>query len=84
MKFLMVTDASGSKAALGLGGELARLAHAQVRSGDRFRAGEAAERRSQGFATPRVRPCRLETAHAGAADEAVTRRRSGSLATWSS
>ncbi len=48
MKFLMVTDASGSKAALGLGGELARLAHAQVtvlETGSE--PGEAAERRSQ-------------------------------------
>jgi sulfate transport system ATP-binding protein len=48
MKFLMVTDGSGSKATLGLGGELARLAHAQVtvlETGSE--AGEAAERRSQ-------------------------------------
>ncbi|HEX5717668.1 MAG TPA: ATP-binding cassette domain-containing protein [Thermoanaerobaculia bacterium] len=48
MKFLMVTDGSGSKATLGLGGELARLAHAQVtvlETGSE--PGEAAERRSQ-------------------------------------
>ncbi|HVG10824.1 MAG TPA: ATP-binding cassette domain-containing protein [Thermoanaerobaculia bacterium] len=48
MKFLLVTDGSGSKAALGLGGELARLAHAQVtvlETGSEL--GEAAERRSQ-------------------------------------
>ena len=48
MKFLLVTDGSGSNAALGLGGELARLAHAQVtvlETGSE--PGEAAERRSQ-------------------------------------
>ncbi|MEA2562791.1 MAG: sulfate/thiosulfate transport system ATP-binding protein [Acidobacteriota bacterium] len=48
MKFLLVTDGSGSKAVLGLGGELARLAHAQVtvlETGSEM--GEAAERRSQ-------------------------------------
>jgi len=49
MKFLLVTDGiPGSKAALGLGGELARLAHAQVTvletGADQ---GEAADRRRQ-------------------------------------
>ena len=48
MRFLLVTDGSGSKAALGLGGELARLAHAQVmvlETGSE--PGEEAARRSQ-------------------------------------
>ncbi|HKH47480.1 MAG TPA: ATP-binding cassette domain-containing protein, partial [Thermoanaerobaculia bacterium] len=48
MKFLLVTDATGSKAALELGGQIARLAHAQVtvlETGSE--PGEAAERRSQ-------------------------------------
>jgi ABC-type Fe3+/spermidine/putrescine transport system ATPase subunit len=48
MRFLLVTAASGSETALGLGGELARLAHAQVtllETGSEL--GEEAERRSQ-------------------------------------
>jgi len=48
MRFLIVTDGSGSKATLGLGGEIARLAHAQVTVLETGAApGEEAARRSQ-------------------------------------
>jgi len=65
MKFLLVTDGSGSKAALGLGGELARLAHAQVtvletgfEPGKPDRSQEVRERLGSGLAALETRSTR--------------------------